>query len=368
VPPVQKNAVPFAAGELQSSDGRSLFSWPAGAFSDRVVVEVAPRATSMVRSLPAGSTVVDVTAFIRGTHAPVTELGGVADIRFPNATPGAHAVTSPDGSGWRDLPELSTLNLPNGQNDGWFRDSDATIHVLTRHLTFYAVVGQEVSTTLAMRILTVRRLWLEQRSFVAVRMTLTAPARVTGDFVGPDGAVVAGQTIRTPTRHAGVTILRVPLHITKPGLYTLRMHADGAGQSINRTAIIRFTAKRPASPVWTDVRPLRVAVVRGVKRLGSLDQALGSGFVVRPVSDGALYDVVDTSFRTAAVGVVVDLDTVPAYSLASLHALLPEVKIVGLSDSRARTAYYRSIGVAAVLPRSTPAKVVASTIMSLLGY
>jgi len=42
----------------------------------------------------------------------------------------------------------------------------------------------------------------------------------------------------------------------------------------------------------------------GVKRLGSLDRALGSGFVVRPVSDAALYDAVDTSFRTAAAAVV----------------------------------------------------------------
>jgi len=366
VPPVRKNAVPFAAGELQSSDGRTLFSWPAGAFSDTVVVEVAPRAAKTVQALPAGSIVVDVTAFLRGTHAPVTELGGVADIRFPNATPGAHALTSPDGSDWRDLQELPTLNLPSGQNDGWFRDSDGTIHVLTRHLTLYAVVGQQVSTTLALRILTARRLWLEQRSFVAVRMTLTAPARVTGDFVGPDGSIVAGQTIKTPTRHAGVTILRVPLHVTKPGLYTLRMHADGAGQAVNRTALIRFTMKRPASPVWTDVRPLRVAVVQGVKHLGSLDRALGGGFAVRPVSDAALYDVVDTSSRTAAMAVVVDLDTVPTSTLASLHALLPEVKIVGLSDSRARTAYYRSIGVAAVLPRSATANAVGATIKKLL--
>jgi hypothetical protein len=366
-PPVQKNAVPLAAGELQSADGRMILTWPVGAFSDTVVVEVAPKATSAVQALPPGSIVVDVTAFLRSTRAPVTQLGGVVDIRFPNATPGAHAVTSPSGSGWRDISQLPTLNLPVGQSDGWFRDSDGTVHVLTRHLTFYALVGQEVSTKLAMRIITARRLWLEQRSFVAVRMALTAPARVTGNFVGPDGSIVPGQTIKTPTRHAGVTILRVPLRITKPGLYRLHMHADGAGQTVDRTAIIRFAAKRPVSPVWTDVRPLRVAVIRGVKRLGSLDRALGRGFVVRPVSDAALYDVVDTSFRTAAMAVVVDLDTVPTYTLASLHALLPEIKIVGLSDSRARAAYYRSIGIAAVLPRSASAKVVGTTIKTLLG-
>ena len=38
----------------------------------------------------------------------------------------------------------ATLNLPDGQADGWFRDSDGTVHVLTRHLTYFALVGQQV--------------------------------------------------------------------------------------------------------------------------------------------------------------------------------------------------------------------------------
>jgi len=37
-----------------------------------------------------------------------------------------------------------------------------------------------------------------------------------------------------------------------------------------------------------------------------------------------------------ARAVVVDLDTVPASTLATLHALLPEVKIVGITGSPAR--------------------------------
>ena len=108
---------------------------------------------------------------------------------------------------WRDIAQLPTFNLPDGQTDGWFRDSDGTVHVLTRHLTLYALVGQQVSTKLVLRIITARRLWLKDRSFIAVRMTLSAPARVTGNFVGPDGSIVPGQTIKTPTRRAGVTRL-----------------------------------------------------------------------------------------------------------------------------------------------------------------
>jgi hypothetical protein len=38
---------------------------------------------------------------------------------------------------------------------------------------------------------------------------------------------------------------------------------------------------------------------------------------------------------------------VPTSTLVSLHELLPEIRIVGISDSRARAAYYKSIGIAA---------------------
>jgi hypothetical protein len=365
VPPVEKNAVPYAAGELHSSDGLTTLSWPIGAFSDAVVIHIAPLLASALPTLPKDAIVVQVTAYLRSTHAPVTDLGGVIDVRFPNATQGAHPLSSADGKSWRDIPQLQTLSLPAGQQEGWFRDSDGTIHVLATHLSYYAVVGQDVSTKLAMRIITARRLWLRHRSFIAVRMTLTAPARVTGTFVAPDGSTIAGQAIATPTRHAGVTILRVPLRITRPGLYKLQMHAEGAGQVVDRTARINFMARRPASPIWQDGAP-RVAVVRGAKGMNSLERVLGKRFVVRRIADAALYDVVDTSYRTAAAVVVVDLGTVPTYTLAELHALLPEVKIVGLTATPAKAAYYRSIGVSAILPRTASPAQVAHAVKSLV--
>jgi hypothetical protein len=135
---------------------------------------------------------------------------------------------------------------------------------------------------------------------------------------------------------------------------------------VDRTAVIRFLPKRPASPVWQDVRPLRVAVVDGVRGLGSLERRLGDGFIVRPVSDSSLYGVVDTKFPTAAAVVVVDLGTVPASTLATLHALLPELRIIGLTASPKQAAHYRGLGVNAVLSRTAPAASIARTVRSLL--
>ena len=82
--------------------------------------------------------------------------------------------------------------------------------------------------------------------------------------------------------------------------------------------------------------------MRGVGGLGSLGRLLGKHFVVRRIADAALYDVVDTKSPTAAAFVVVDLGTVPPYTLAELHALLPEVTIIGLTATPAKSAYYRS--------------------------
>jgi hypothetical protein len=217
-----------------------------------------------------------------------------------------------------------------------------------------------------MRIVTPRRLWLEQRAFVAVRVSLTAPARVTGSFVASDGSTVAGQSIATPTRRAGATLLRLPLKITRPGLYKLQLRAAGLGQTADRTATIRFLRAKPASPVWQDGPP-RVAVVQGAGGLASLGRLLGRGFVVEQVADSALYDAVDTNYRTAAAAVVVDLGTIPRGTLAGLHALLPEVKIVGLAPEVKRTNAARPVsGVAALLPRHASPALVARTVERLL--
>ena len=90
-PPVEKNAVPQSGDTLTSSDGDTLFNWQAGSFSDAVVIQIAPSTPNAVTGVPTDSTVVDVTAFMRSNHAPVTALGQVADIQFPHASAGLDA-------------------------------------------------------------------------------------------------------------------------------------------------------------------------------------------------------------------------------------------------------------------------------------
>jgi len=356
-PPVEKNAVPGAAGELTSSDGLTDVTWPSDEFADAVVVDVTPHPATDFPTLQKGARVVSVTAYLRNNHAPVKDLGGAIDIRFANLSPGAHPLTSEDGKTWSTIPQLQTLSLGSDQPDGWFRDSDGAIHVLARHLSYYAIVGERVSTTLVLRAQTARRLWLTHRSFVAVRLSVTMPARITGNFVAADGTIVPGQTVKTPTRHAGVTILRVPLRVTKPGVYRLELHAEGGGQVADQSVKITFVAQQPHSPIWQS-GATRVAVIRGAGTLTALGSRLGRHFVVERIADAGLYRVVDPVSSTAAAVVVVDLTTVPADTLAELHALLPEVQIIGLGGS----AFDRIVGVTTLLPRGASAKQVAAAV------
>jgi uncharacterized repeat protein (TIGR02059 family) len=363
-PTVQKNAG-GGAGSVTSSDGATAASWSQSTFGEPVVVQIDPRSPSGM-SLPPSALVVDVTAFLRDSHTIVTQLGDAIDVQFKNAPAGSTPKTSQDTKTWSAIDALPTLQLPADRDMGWFRDSDGTVHVLTRHLTYYALIVPQAQTKLALNITTARRIWLDGRKFIAVRIVVTAPARVTGSFVAPDGTVIPGQVIKTPTRRAGSTVLRVPLRITKPGIYRLQVHADGIGQVVNRTARIRFVQHRPHT-VWQDSRRLGVTMVQGVRvRRSALGTALGARWAVDTVADADLYSAVDPQSRTAAAAVVVDLATVPLASLASLHAVLPELRIVGLTHDRRLAAAARKVGVDVLVTKRADAPAVTHAIETLV--
>lgn len=367
MPAVQKNAGD-GSDTLAASDGSVLASWTPPTFGrEPVVVQLIPQPPAARGSLPASAVIVGVTAFLRDSHTPVTQLGDVLDLQFLHTADGSSIKTSEDGRTWTDIAQLPTLQLPAGQPDGWFRDSDGTTHVLTRHITYFAVIAPTASTELAMRLTTPRRLWIAGRSFMAVRIVVTAPARVTGSFIAPDGKVIPGQVIRTPTRHAGSTVLRFPLRITTPGLYRLQVHAEGIGQVAERTARIRFVMHRPPSPIWQAAGPIRVAVIQGLRlRASTLRAALGHTYVVETVSDADLYSKVDPNDPHAAAAVVVDLASVPLRSLASLHALLPELRIIGLASNASAATAARLVGVRAIVVHQSKPTVVTHLIKRLI--
>src|SRR5262249_56202529 len=103
--------------------------------------EMGREAGASLRGVGPRALVGNVTAFLRSTHASVSTINGIVDIGFKNAGTVAHPLTSPDGKKWSAVPQLRTLELPAGRTVGWFRDSDGSVHVLTTHLAYFALVG-----------------------------------------------------------------------------------------------------------------------------------------------------------------------------------------------------------------------------------
>jgi hypothetical protein len=84
---------------------------------------------------------------INGTDASGVEIEDLeAAIRILFDTPAVGAVpvqSSDNGVTWIELPRLSTPELPAGQRDGYYVNSDGTVWILTRHLSMFGVLAEQ---------------------------------------------------------------------------------------------------------------------------------------------------------------------------------------------------------------------------------
>ncbi|HYK06325.1 MAG TPA: Ig-like domain-containing protein, partial [Gaiellaceae bacterium] len=146
-PPVERSARPGSSSTLVAPGSLAAVTVPAVAWppppspTDFVVlrVDLAPPAPVLGAGLLAGTQLVEVTARWALAGTPVTSFAAPIEIVIsnPSGEP-ALPATSQDGTTWRALERLQSSSLPSGQQDGWYRD-DAGIHILTRHLTWYAL-------------------------------------------------------------------------------------------------------------------------------------------------------------------------------------------------------------------------------------
>ncbi len=119
-------------------------AWPAlHGPKDFLVVRVdpTPPTASLAPRLEAGTGVIEVTARWALAGTDVHEFADVLEVLLPqSASSSGVPATSPDGTTWRTLQLLPGTTLPAGQADGFYRDA-AGVHVLTRHLSYFAFFG-----------------------------------------------------------------------------------------------------------------------------------------------------------------------------------------------------------------------------------
>ncbi|MGE5690197.1 MAG: OmpL47-type beta-barrel domain-containing protein [Pseudomonadota bacterium] len=145
LPYVERNASATAATSLTAVDGASRVIVPAGAtssVSDWLVIRIQPIAASSVSPSPAGqpSSVVDVTARWALAGTQVHNFLVPLEIVLTSTSSTSVIPATYEGGAWRTIRPVPTAGrLPEGRDDGFFRDADG-IHVLTRHLTLFALV------------------------------------------------------------------------------------------------------------------------------------------------------------------------------------------------------------------------------------
>ena len=225
-----------------------------------------------------------------------------AYIHFPNADPAAVPSTSSDGIAWQRY-RCSRPELPAGQPDGYFRDSAGTVHVLTRHLTYFGLPARPFGA-LTMKIVNAKRVSLAVRKYVAVRVQVSAAARLSTWLVDSKGKSV--NTWGKKNVKAGTTILRLalPTTLARSGAYRIQGRATGRGQTGGRTAKVLLLETPLTAPFTPKGEKVGIVVVKSdlIKNL-KLDQR----FTVRPVSGSQVLDA--TGLRSAFVeAVVIDLD------------------------------------------------------------
>ena len=154
-PPVEKSMSASSTTTLTAAGALATVSlapaaWPASpSAEDFLVVRVdpAPPAPSVAPGLVPGGQLLEVTARWALTGAAVTEFAAPLEITIPNAGGGfAIPATSDDGTSWRSLARLDGTTLPAGREDGYYVDG-GNVHVLTRHLSFFALMLDDEAPT-----------------------------------------------------------------------------------------------------------------------------------------------------------------------------------------------------------------------------
>lgn len=216
-------------------------SWSAGTFPSGAVVtaetfSATPGSTPPVlNGFAVGSLGVEVD--FRSGGSELHTFAAPLEIVFPNASPGlVPSYTNDEGLTWIAIPLLSGTTLPAGQQDGYFRDAAGAVHILTRHATYFGLIGDLVLLRGNRPTFPVG----SKRIFVYLAPERPAQAIVT--LATRRGAPLRTLHLNLP---ATTTRLKIPLpHGLRAGLYLVQVTATSGPASGNATLLVRLVATR----------------------------------------------------------------------------------------------------------------------------
>ena len=224
------------AGESPSAPVTVATSWSPQTFTVPVTVQVTPKPelsapTAGSTTPPAvaggfsvGSTTVQLTV-TDSSGVQIHQFAAPLVIHISASQVGDVPAYSQDGKTWVTIPRLDSPNLPDGQQDGYFRNTDGSIDIYTRHATYFGLLKDSQAPsapTLSMK---------------ATKAGLRLSWKGSKDNVRVTGYVVSlnGHGYKATTR---ATVL-LPL---KAGLYVVRAR-DASGNVSKASTTVRVVRR-----------------------------------------------------------------------------------------------------------------------------
>ncbi|HEY3017207.1 MAG TPA: Ig-like domain-containing protein, partial [Gaiellaceae bacterium] len=144
-PYIEKNTSSLSSTTIDSADAFAAVTMPAGAWStsgiDWIVLRVAPTAapSGLTNGFGPGPEALDVTAWWALAGTQVHQFSQPVSILLRSTEKGLVPATFESGN-WRVIHRVPTAGmLPAGWDDGFFTDA-AGFHVLTKHLSLFALL------------------------------------------------------------------------------------------------------------------------------------------------------------------------------------------------------------------------------------
>jgi hypothetical protein len=208
-----------------------------------------------------------------------------------------------------------------------------------------------------------KKLALQKRTTIAVRVRVSRPANVTATLLGTKQQRLYTWRLKVK---AGATVVKLPLPtaIRRPGAYTISLVARSGTETIRRSIKISLVGPR-LGQVEPKKQEIEVVLAGEQQPKSPLQPGRGVRVVARATPDET-FALAASGVRNVGV-VVVDVDAHGVVFVHDLHTVFPALSLIAIS--REPSLRHRSVRAGAVLalPRSTSPQQLTNAIVRIAG-
>ena len=238
-PPITPPPAPPAvstAGSVSSGDGQATVSWPAGTFSQSVVVSLTPAGPT--RPVPGfgGGYGVQLAVSQTASAAPPTGFAAPLTIRFVPQPGNVVALFSTDGTTWKTVAPLVDGGLAAGAPAGFSREGNGSIEILTSIPGLFALLPDTTRPT--------RPATLDGRLSHGSLLLRWPRSTDNSGRVESYEVTLTNRPLLTVTGKPAAAVRS--FHRTAPSVYRVVAIDDAGNESVASKPVVVLPTRRPA--------------------------------------------------------------------------------------------------------------------------